>query len=949
LLGRQCCSASSSMSHHPLPIRAYSSLVYRYPLLVFVFSFILTGIVPVGILYLQPPRLTPNAEVGFDTKGTAYSGARLAWQQLSISLQSSNRLVLKGTQPTVPPVRSRRGIEGLDVNTLRHVSALFSSTDRPKRGWAEDLLAAITNIACYEAPIPLMNHLSQVILELPSSSSLFEITTVTAICKMQDAIKEELKAFDAYTPYRSIWSYPAFAACLSPRELTNCDQLTQNDLETFRSLVSLCLPFRETIMDCRLRNDRCNQIPSNCTSTMLFDLFYRILPRDLTQNPLHINTFLPVFTLTGYATQNIRVPLANYDRLESAIANYTSSNGLVLRGLAMDVKRDRLLSFAIEDSFMALFSALLVLLCVVVHSRSVGYALAVAVQLFLSVTCALAIYSFFTLEFPLLNLVTFVLLIAIASDDAFLLHSAMPSKLSEESFEEALAHTAGTMFLTSFSTAVPFYLNCSSDVLVFRAFGLFAGTTMIINYFLVISFLPAFVLMQRRWCACLPSIPNLGSCFTQSIDRVLPWVLLKGRLLWLTVLSMTVVASVAIAVSNLHLPEFNPLQLFVSSNPHEWYDNHAEILYPFVEEKVAIPLATRLVFGVARENSSSRFDADSFKVLTHDASFSLSSVSSVRNLASTLSRIRELPFVRHPHPFWPERFVEWSKTWPCVAGGVCCDVHSNEFVPEWLDFCLRNSTAYLPTHYNDTPLFDNTSFALVGYTAMMPTQLRYSHRFANLSANIHRIEEGYGELTGGWWTTEWYLMGTWFDLQRAVVSDIFYSTVVSMAVVALFALIQLRLQCLTAVVCFAAIIAVCVGIVAALGWVIGLLEAIILVLVVGLSFDYTLHYGASLPAKGCSSHRIETSLRRAVNPVSLAAFSSILAGAPMLLCKTHAFFQVGVFIVVLTSVSWLFSTFFFLPLLSFTLPAGDCSDCIDCKRRIAPTSIPRRKAAFPVN
>ncbi|GMT01388.1 hypothetical protein PENTCL1PPCAC_23562, partial [Pristionchus entomophagus] len=929
------------MAHHPWPIRAYSSLVYRFPLLVFLASFILTGLVPVGILYMQPPRLTPNAEVGFDTKGTDYSGARLAWQQLSISLQSSNRLLLKNNEKRIVPVRSRRGIEGLDLSTLRHVSSALSSMDRPKRGWAEDLLAAITNIACYEAPIPLMNHLSQVILEVPSSSSLFDIATVSAICRMQEAIKGELKAFDEFTPYRSIWSYPAYAACLSPRELTHCDQLTQTDLETFRSLVSLCVPLRGTIMDCRLRNDHCNEIPKNCTSTMIFDLFYRILPRDLTTAPLHINTFLPVFTLTGYATQNIHVPLRHYDHLEAAIVNYTSRSGLVLRGLAMDVKRDRLLPSAIEDSFMALISALLVLICVVIHSRSFGYALAVAIQLFLSVTCALAIYSFFTLEFPLLNLVTFVLLIAIASDDAFLLHSAMPAKLNEETFEEALAHTGGTMFLTSFSTAVPFYLNCFSDVLVFRSFGLFAGTTMIINYLLVVSFLPAFVLMQRRWCACLPSLPSLGSCFTQSIDRVLPWVLLKGRLLWLTSLSMLVIASVVLAVNNLHLPEYNPLQLFVSSNPHEWYDNHAEVLYPFVEEKVAIPLATRLVFGVARENSTSHFDADSFKVLTHNPSFSLSSVSSIRHLASTLSRIRELPFIRHPHPFWPERFLEWSKSWPClVGGGVCCDVGSKEFTTDWLDFCLRNSTAYLPTHYNDTPLFDNNTFALVGYTAMIPTQLRYSHRFANLSGSIHLIEEGYGELEGGWWTTEWYLMGTWFDLQRAVVSDIFTSTVVSMAVVAVFALVQLRLQSLAAVACFAAIIAVCVGIVAALGWVIGLLEAIILVLVVGLSFDYTLHYGASLPSKGCSSHRIETSLRRAVNPVSLAAFSSILAGAPMLLCKTHAFFQVGVFIVVLTSVSWLFSTFFFLPLLSFTLPRGDPSGCPDCKKRVAPTSIP---------
>lgn len=36
--------------------------------------------------------------------------------------------------------------------------------------------------------------------------------------------------------------------------------------------------------------------------------------------------------IAGYATQNIHVPLAHYDALEAAIVNYTSSNGLVLRG-----------------------------------------------------------------------------------------------------------------------------------------------------------------------------------------------------------------------------------------------------------------------------------------------------------------------------------------------------------------------------------------------------------------------------------------------------------------------------------------------------------------------------------------------------------------------------------------------------------------------------------------
>jgi len=85
--------------------------------------------------------------------------------------------------------------------------------------------------------------------------------------------------------------------------------------------------------------------------------------------------------------------------------------------------------------------------------------------------------------------------------------------------------------------------------------------------------------------------------------------------------------------------------------------------------------------------------------------------------------------------------------------------------------------------------------------------------------------------------------------------------------------------------------------------VIGVLEAVILVLVVGLSFDYTLHYGAAVPAEGCPLHRIREAASLAICPVSLSAFTSFLAGASMLFSSTHAFFQVGEFLVVISIVS----------------------------------------------
>ncbi|VDO22141.1 unnamed protein product [Heligmosomoides polygyrus] len=176
----------------------------------------------------------------------------------------------------------------------------------------------------------------------------------------------------------------------------------------------------------------------------MFDLFYRLLPRNLDAQPLHLNTFLPVFTLSGYATQNIFLTLDLYNNLEAAIVRFMADERLVMKGISMDVKRDRLLPAAMSDSLLALLAAGVVALLVALHSRSFTYAVAVFLVLGLSVIGSLAFYSFFTADFPLLNLVIFVLLIA------------------------CLAHTSSTMFLTSFSTAVPFFVNIASNVVVFR-------------------------------------------------------------------------------------------------------------------------------------------------------------------------------------------------------------------------------------------------------------------------------------------------------------------------------------------------------------------------------------------------------------------------------------------------------------------------------------------------
>ena len=73
-------------------------------------------------------------------------------------------------------------------------------------------------------------------------------------------------------------------------------------------------------------------MPPKCTSQMMFDLFYRLLPMNLDSHPFYLNTFLPVFTSTGYGTQNIFLPLKNYVELEEAIIKHVQKHGLTMRG-----------------------------------------------------------------------------------------------------------------------------------------------------------------------------------------------------------------------------------------------------------------------------------------------------------------------------------------------------------------------------------------------------------------------------------------------------------------------------------------------------------------------------------------------------------------------------------------------------------------------------------------
>ena len=121
--------------------------------------------------------------------------------------------------------------------------------------------------------------------------------------------------------------------------------------------------------------------------------------------------------------------------------------------------------------------------------------------------------------------------------------------------------------------------------------------------------------------------------------------------------------------------------------------------------------------------------------------------------------------------------------------------------------CIRLSTTFIPTGYNDTLVWNNQTHQLVGYTvsnkkmvvkiplfpfkALLPTRLPYSHRFHNLSASFALLDKFLPSdktMPAGWYTTEWTgeracdaddfscpfhfaVISQWFDLQLGIISD----------------------------------------------------------------------------------------------------------------------------------------------------------------------------------
>lgn len=143
------------------------------------------------------------------------------------------------------------------------------------------------------------------------------------------------------------------------------------------------------------------------------------------------------------------------------------------------------------------------------------------------------------------------------------------------------------MLVTSVTTAAAFYSSYVSSITADRCFGIFAGTTVIINYFLMITWLPASISIAER-LTCFSSsgfLKNITDKVTfpikkfcqlsQRIEDAIVLNVIRFAKLWIVIFTIIGIVSGVLVLywPRLRLPDSPDFKLFVSDHPFEMYDS----------------------------------------------------------------------------------------------------------------------------------------------------------------------------------------------------------------------------------------------------------------------------------------------------------------------------------------------------------------------------------------
>uniref|UniRef100_A0A8C3WSQ2 Protein dispatched homolog 1 n=1 Tax=Catagonus wagneri TaxID=51154 RepID=A0A8C3WSQ2_9CETA len=811
------------------------------------------------------------------------------------------------------------------------------------------------------------------------------------------------------------WTLGNYIAILNNR--SSCQKIVERDVSHTLKLLRTCAKhYRNGTLapDCwdaaARRKDqlKCSGVPRKCTKyNAVYQILHYLVDKDFLA-PKAAEPAAPVlrYSLLVSPTEKGESMMAIYlDNFES----WNASDGVTtVAGIEFGIKHSLFQDYLLTDTVYPAVAVVLVLSVMCVYTRSAFITLMAMFAIVSSLTVSYFLYRVvFNFEFfPFMNLTALIILVGVGADDAFVLCDVWTySKCDRPQAETAAAvsltlqHAALSMFVTSFTTAAAFYANYVSNITAIRCFGVYAGTAILVNYVLMVTWLPAVLVLHERYllnvfsCSKKPQAQSYAhkSCWTAAcrrchqalfaaseasrifFEKVLPCIVIKFRYLWLFwFLALTVGGAYIVCVNpRMKLPslELAEFQVFRPSHPFERYDAEFKKLFMFERvhhgEELHMPIT--VVWGVSPEDNGDPLNPKSKGKLTLDSSFSIASPASQVWILRFCQKLRNQTFFYQTDEqdftsCFIETFKQWMENQDCDEPALypCCSHWSFPYKQEIFELCIKRaimelerSTGYHLDSKTPGPRFDinDTIRAVVlefQSTHLFTLAYEKMHQFYKevdswISSELSSAPEG---LSRGWFVSNL----EFYDLQDSLSDGTLIAMGLSVAVA--FSVMLLTtwnvVISLYAIVSIAGTIFVTVGSLVLLGWELNVLESVTISVAVGLSVDFAVHYGVAyrLAPDADREGKVIFSLSRMGSAIAMAALTTFVAGAMMLPSTVLAYTQLGTFMMLIMCVSWAFATFFFQCLCRCLGPQAACGQ-IPLPRRLQCSAFSHALSASP--
>ncbi|XP_069464720.1 protein dispatched homolog 1 [Ambystoma mexicanum] len=961
--------------------KSYSALIADWPVVVLGMCTVLIVICAlVGILVPDLPDFS-DPLLGFEPRGTAIGQRLVTW---------NNMVKNTGYQATLANYPFKYADE----------QSKSPQDDRwPDDTYERDKRQADWNFHkdSFFCDVP-SDHYSRVVFTSADGENLWNLQAIKSMCNVDNLRIRSHSQFgdlcQRATPYSCCpsWTLGNYIAILNNR--SSCQNIVERDVSHTVKLLRTCAKYYHNGTlgsDCwdmaAKRKDqlKCTNVPRKCTKyNAVYQVLHYLVDKDFL-SPKTVDFVVPalkysmLFSPTEKGESMMNIYLDNFE-------NWNCSDGITtITGIEFGIKHSLFQDYLLMDTVYPAIAIVIVLIVMCLYTRSMFITLMTMFAIISSLIVSYFLYRVvFNFEFfPFMNLTALIILVGIGADDAFVLCDVWnytkfdkPHAETSETVSITLQHAALSMFVTSFTTAAAFYANYVSNITAIRCFGVYAGTAILVNYVLMVTWLPAVVVLHERyllnildcfkkpqqcvynhkswWTLLCQKLNDLLFAVSEAsrifFEKVLPCIVIKFRYIWLFwFLALTIGGAYIVCINpKMKLPslELSEFQVFRSSHPFERYDAEYKKLFMFERvrhgEELHMPIT--IIWGVSPEDNGDPLNPKSKGKLKLDGSFNIASQESQVWIYNFCKKLRNQTFFHQPdEQDFTSCFIETFKQWmenDCDEPShyPCCNQQKFPFKQEVFELCIKRaimeierSTGYHLDSKTPGPRFDTNDTIRAVVLEFQSTYLftlayEKMHQFYKevdlwISTELATAPEG---LSNGWFVSNL----EFYDLQDSLSDGTLIAMGLSVAVAFSVMLVTTWnvIISLYAIFSIAGTIFVTVGSLVLLGWELNVLESVTISVAVGLSVDFAVHYGVAyrLAPDPDREGKVVFSLSRMGSAIAMAALTTFVAGAMMMPSTVLAYTQLGTFMMLIMCISWAFATFFFQCMCRCLGPQGTC-------------------------